>query len=97
MGPCSTFPKNICSPEISPMRKYPETRSANILSQLRFAAIDIGSNAVRLLLASVFEHNGKPTFKKMSLTRMPIRLGTDAFSLKRISAERADELVKAMR
>lgn len=67
-----------------------------MLSQLRFAAIDIGSNAVRLLLASVFQNNGKPTFKKMSLTRMPIRLGDDVFSLKRISAERADELVKAM-
>jgi hypothetical protein len=34
-------------------------------------------NAVRLLLASVFENNGRPTFKKMSLTRMPIRLGAD--------------------
>jgi exopolyphosphatase/guanosine-5'-triphosphate,3'-diphosphate pyrophosphatase len=67
-----------------------------MLSQLRFAAIDIGSNAIRLLLASVFENNGKPTFKKMSLTRMPIRLGDDVFSLKRISEEKANELVKAM-
>ena len=67
-----------------------------MLTQLKFAAIDIGSNAVRLLLASVFENNGKPTFKKMSLTRMPIRLGADTFSLKRISKERTDELVKAM-
>lgn len=67
-----------------------------MLSQLRFAAIDIGSNAVRLLLASVFEGNGTPTFKKMSLTRMPIRLGDDVFSLRRISEKRADELVKAM-
>ena len=48
-----------------------------MLNQLKFAAIDIGSNAVRLLLASVFENNGRPTFKKMSLTRMPIRLGAD--------------------
>ena len=67
-----------------------------MLTQLKFAAIDIGSNAVRLLLASVFENNGRPTFKKMSLTRMPIRLGADTFSLKRISKERTDELVKAM-
>ena len=67
-----------------------------MLTQLKFAAIDIGSNAVRLLLASVFENNGRPTFKKMSLTLMPIRLGADTFSLKRISKERADELVKAM-
>jgi exopolyphosphatase/guanosine-5'-triphosphate,3'-diphosphate pyrophosphatase len=67
-----------------------------MLTQLRFAAIDIGSNAVRLLLASVFENSGRPTFKKMSLTRMPIRLGADTFSLKRISKERTKELVKAM-
>ena len=67
-----------------------------MLNQLKFAAIDIGSNAVRLLLASVFENNGRPTFKKMSLTRMPIRLGADTFSLKRISKERTEELVKAM-
>jgi exopolyphosphatase/guanosine-5'-triphosphate,3'-diphosphate pyrophosphatase len=67
-----------------------------MISQLRFAAIDIGSNAVRLLLSSVFENAAKPTFKKMSLTRMPIRLGDDVLSLKRISDQRADELVKAM-
>ena len=67
-----------------------------MLNQLKFAAIDIGSNAVRLLLASVFENSGRPTFKKMSLTRMPIRLGADTFSMKRISKERTDELVKAM-
>jgi exopolyphosphatase/guanosine-5'-triphosphate,3'-diphosphate pyrophosphatase len=67
-----------------------------MLNQLKFAAIDIGSNAVRLLLAGVFENSGRPTFKKMSLTRMPIRLGADTFSLKRISKERTAELVKAM-
>ena len=67
-----------------------------MLSESRFAAIDIGSNAVRLLLASVFENNGKPTFKKMSLTRLPIRLGEDVFLLKRISEKKTDELVKAM-
>jgi exopolyphosphatase/guanosine-5'-triphosphate,3'-diphosphate pyrophosphatase len=64
-----------------------------MLNALKFAAIDIGSNAVRLLLASVFEIGGKATFKKMSLTRMPIRLGSDAFSLNRISNAKADELV----
>jgi exopolyphosphatase/guanosine-5'-triphosphate,3'-diphosphate pyrophosphatase len=67
-----------------------------MLNALKFAAIDIGSNAVRLLLASVFEIGGKATFKKMSLTRMPIRLGSDAFSLNRISNAKADELVGTM-
>jgi exopolyphosphatase/guanosine-5'-triphosphate,3'-diphosphate pyrophosphatase len=64
--------------------------------QLKFAAIDIGSNAVRLLLASVFEFDDGPLFKKMSLTRMPIRLGAEAFALRRISEERVRQLVSAM-
>ncbi len=65
-------------------------------AQLKFAAIDIGSNAVRLLLASVFEDGLSPTFKKMSLIRMPIRLGDDAFTRSRISENKIVELVKTM-
>jgi exopolyphosphatase/guanosine-5'-triphosphate,3'-diphosphate pyrophosphatase len=64
--------------------------------QLRFAAIDIGSNAVRLLLAGVFENGGAPTFKKMSLIRMPIRLGDDAFTRRRISEDKIVALVRTM-
>ncbi len=45
----------------------------------QFAAIDIGSNAVRLLVSNVFEDGTKVTFKKQSLIRVPIRLGADAF------------------
>ncbi len=66
------------------------------IPESRFAAIDIGSNAVRLLLASVFEYGEKPTFKKMSLTRIPLRLGGDAFKLHRISDRKAEELVGVM-
>jgi hypothetical protein len=43
------------------------------------AAIDIGSNAVRLLLSEVFETDTGPYFRKISLIRMPIRLGGDVF------------------
>ena len=53
--------------------------------QLNFAAIDIGSNAVRLLLTRVFDDGFTATFRKMSLIRMPIRLGDDAFTHKHIS------------
>ncbi|MDA8138030.1 MAG: exopolyphosphatase [Desulfobacteraceae bacterium] len=67
-----------------------------MIQALKFAAIDIGSNAVRLLLAAVFETGQNPVFKKISLTRMPIRLGGDAFSLHRISDAKANELVAAM-
>ena len=64
---------------------------------LRFAAIDIGSNAIRLLLAAVFENEAAPVFKKMSLTRMPIRLGRDAFLTGEISGPKTLELVTAMK
>ena len=64
---------------------------------LRFAAIDIGSNAIRLLLSAVFENGPAPTYKKMTLVRMPIRLGRDAFLTGRIAEEKAQELVTAMK
>jgi exopolyphosphatase/guanosine-5'-triphosphate,3'-diphosphate pyrophosphatase len=67
-----------------------------MIKTLKFAAIDIGSNAVRLLLAAVFENGSSAVFKKISLTRMPIRLGGDAFLRHRISKAKADELVCAM-
>jgi exopolyphosphatase/guanosine-5'-triphosphate,3'-diphosphate pyrophosphatase len=65
-------------------------------SQLKFAAIDIGSNAVRLLLSGVFEDDHSPTFRKMSLIRMPIRLGDDAFTQKHISENKVTQFVKTM-
>ena len=65
-------------------------------SQLKFAAIDIGSNAVRLLLSGVFEDGHLPTFRKMSLIRMPIRLGSDAFTQKHIPENKVAQLVKTM-
>lgn len=63
---------------------------------MKFAAIDIGSNAVRLLFTQVFENNGESFFKKDSLFRVPIRLGEDAFVKRRISDEKSDSLIKTM-
>ena len=63
---------------------------------LKFAAIDIGSNAVRLLLTGVLEDEHSPTFRKMSLIRMPIRLGDDAFTHGIISEGKITQLVKTM-
>jgi len=62
-----------------------------------FAAIDIGSNAVRLLFTHVYEIKGKVYFEKEELIRMPIRLGQDTFLEGEISKTRADKLVSAMR
>ena len=64
---------------------------------IRYAAIDIGSNAVRLLLAGVNEVKGEVRLKKISWVRMPIRLGEDAFLKQRISRERAAKLVKTIK
>ncbi len=62
-----------------------------------FAAIDIGSNAVRCLFCHVYEYKGKPVFRKRELIRLPIRLGDDSFLKKRISEEKAEKLVAAMK
>jgi exopolyphosphatase/guanosine-5'-triphosphate,3'-diphosphate pyrophosphatase len=52
----------------------------------KYAAIDIGSNAVRMLISNIIEEKGKePKFKKSSLVRVPIRLGQDAFTTGEIS------------
>ncbi len=63
---------------------------------MRFASIDIGSNAVRLLLCNVYDHDGDPVFKKAELVRMPIRLGEDVFRFGRISDEKKEKLAKTM-
>ena len=63
---------------------------------MRFASIDIGSNAVRLLLCNVYDHEGEPVFKKAELVRMPIRLGEDVFRFGRISEEKREKLAKTM-
>ena len=63
---------------------------------MKFAAIDVGSNAIRLLLARVFEHENGPIIKKESLVRMPIRLGDDAFLRKSIPEEKIRQVSKTM-
>jgi exopolyphosphatase/guanosine-5'-triphosphate,3'-diphosphate pyrophosphatase len=61
-----------------------------------FASIDIGSNAVRLFFANVFELKGKPVVEKASLIRIPLRLGEDVFKTGRISESRIANLMKTM-
>ncbi|MFD0962466.1 Ppx/GppA phosphatase family protein [Pseudofulvibacter geojedonensis] len=63
----------------------------------KYAAIDIGSNAVRMLIANVIEEEGKrPNFKKSSLIRVPIRLGQDAFTVGTISPEKIIKMKDTM-
>lgn len=63
---------------------------------MRYAAIDIGSNAVRLLIADIIENNGSISFKKNTLIRVPLRLGDDAFLNQHISDKKATDLIKSM-
>ncbi|NND52043.1 MAG: exopolyphosphatase [Flavobacteriaceae bacterium] len=68
-----------------------------MLSIKKYAAIDIGSNAVRLLISNILEVEGKPVmFKKSSLVRVPIRLGADVFLTKSISNENIQRMLDTM-
>lgn len=61
------------------------------------AAIDIGSNAARLLITEVIQKGDeKPVFNKLNLFRIPLRLGFDVFETKYISADRAKMLMDTM-
>lgn len=68
-----------------------------MIHQKKYAAIDIGSNAVRLLIMTITEQEGKePLFKKTSLVRVPIRLGADVFLSKKISEENTKRMIDTM-
>ncbi|WP_454881211.1 Ppx/GppA phosphatase family protein [Sphingobacterium detergens] len=64
---------------------------------MRYAAIDIGSNAVRLLIADIIGQKDQYNFKKNTLLRVPLRLGDDAFIQQEISPRKAESLIKTMK
>lgn len=65
---------------------------------MKLAAIDIGSNAARLLITEVMqEGSAKPVFNKMNLIRVPLRLGFDVFENKLISVEKTHMLVQTLK
>lgn len=64
---------------------------------LKFAAIDIGSNAIRLLIMNVIEKDGHSYFRKSSIQRVPIRLGMDTFIDHIISRDNEKKLIKTMK
>ncbi|OZV68709.1 Ppx/GppA phosphatase family protein [Winogradskyella aurantia] len=68
-----------------------------MLNIKKYAAIDIGSNAVRLLISNIIEQEDQPViFKKNSLVRVPIRLGADVFVNGEISAYNEQRMVDTM-
>ncbi len=64
---------------------------------MKLAAIDIGSNAARLLISEVTISNGKPEFNKINLVRVALRLGFDVFEKREISPEKATMIVNTMK
>jgi exopolyphosphatase/guanosine-5'-triphosphate,3'-diphosphate pyrophosphatase len=63
---------------------------------MRYAAIDIGSNAIRLFIADIHEVDGRSSFKRNTLVRVPIRLGDDVFLSGQVSEAKAKDLIKTM-
>ncbi len=64
---------------------------------MKFGAIDIGSNAVRLLIADIIEDDAELYIKKISLIRVPIRLGATVFETGKISLGASRKLAKTMK
>ena len=65
---------------------------------MRLAAIDIGSNAARLLIADVTDNqNGKVQFNKLNLVRVPLRRGFDVFEKGEISKEKRGMVLQTMK
>lgn len=65
---------------------------------MKIAAIDIGSNAARLLINEVSEPvKNQPEFIKLNLLRIPLRLGMDVFMQGKIGKEREEMTIKAMK
>ncbi|MEP6628198.1 MAG: exopolyphosphatase [Ginsengibacter sp.] len=65
---------------------------------MKLAAIDIGSNAARLLLTdATVDDKNKASFNKISLIRVPLRLGFDVFETGRISDRKIDLLLNTMK
>ena len=56
---------------------------------MKFAAIDIGTNAARLLIAHVQQTDGRIHFQKLAYYRVPLRLGEEVFDKGKISAQKA--------
>lgn len=68
------------------------------MARINYAAIDIGSNAARLLIKSIDrEANDKDKFKKLLLLRVPLRLGFDIFKNGELSDKKAEKLRRLMK
>ncbi len=63
---------------------------------MKYAAIDIGSNAIRLLISDIIQVEGEIKPKKYSLIRVPLRLGDDSFLNQNLSTKKIEDLEKTI-
>ena len=64
----------------------------------KYAAIDVGSNAIRLLIMNIIERKGEePLFTKNSIIRAPIRLGSDSFVAGKISPKNKKRMIESIK
>ncbi|RZP08230.1 MAG: exopolyphosphatase [Flavobacteriales bacterium] len=64
---------------------------------IKYATIDVGSNAIRLLISNIYFHDSELFSTKNSLVRVPIRLGQDAFKNGKISKKNISRLLDSMK
>jgi exopolyphosphatase/guanosine-5'-triphosphate,3'-diphosphate pyrophosphatase len=64
---------------------------------MKYAAIDIGTNAARLLIGEVIINSNHSYVKKLSYTRVPLRLGFEVFTDGNISSQKTKEFIKTIR
>ena len=70
----------------------------SIFTNLKLAAIDIGSNAIRFQVSTVLAiHETQPLFKKLEYIRFPLRLGHDVFTIGKISDKSKEKFKKLMK
>ena len=67
------------------------------MTSIKFAAIDIGSNAVRLLIMSISPEDATETFTKELMIRVPLRLGQESFMSGKIADKKAKQLIRLMK
>ena len=67
------------------------------MNSIQFAAIDIGSNAVRLLIKSVVPGDPSDSFTKVLMVRVPLRLGQESFVSGKIGSEKEKQLIRLMK
>ena len=67
------------------------------MNSINFAAIDIGSNAIRLLIKSIVQGDPSDSFTKVLMVRVPLRLGQESFLTGKINGEKEKQLIRLMK